>query len=440
MPKKLTLADFIAKSVAVHGSRYDYSRAVYEGTSERITIICEIHGEFEQVAMTHLVGHGCPFCRGFIRTRDRFIAKSREIHGTMYGYDNVVFTTVMVNVRITCYAHGDFSQLASSHLAGSGCPTCKGYIRTKERFIILARKTHGDIYDYDNTIFVSGQKVISVTCQKHGAFDTRISDFLRGVGCSRCRGFLRPENELIEMFRGVHGSRYDYSKITDTRTKSKIPVGCPKHGDFMILVGNHLNGAGCQKCGVERRDGPTAPHSTDTFIAKARQMHGTRYDYSQTVYARAMEKVCIICDKHGVFTQVACAHLGGKGCKQCHHVVSKGESDWLDCIGVLERQKTLRIGMPEEIIYADGYESNSKTIYEYHGDYWHGNPLMFSENAINKHTKTTFGELYRRTVAREQRLRESGYVVVVMWERTWKQQSRKKSCLKIVSDNAPWSG
>ncbi len=33
---------------------------------------------------------------------------------------------------------------------------------------------------------------------------------------------------------------------------------------------------------------------------------------------------------------------------------------------------------------ADGYCSETNTIYEFHGDYWHGNPSKFSPTDINE--------------------------------------------------------
>ena len=69
----------------------------------------------------------------------------------------------------------------------------------------------------------------------------------------------------------------------------------------------------------------------------------------------------------------------------------------------------------------DGYCKEINTIYEYHGDYWHGNPKIYSCDTINKITKTTMGELYKKTVERERKIKELGYNLVVMWEIDWKQ-------------------
>lgn len=58
--------DFIEKCIDVHKNQYDYSKSIYTKMKNNIIIICKIHGEFEQRARSHVVGHGCEKC-GLIR-------------------------------------------------------------------------------------------------------------------------------------------------------------------------------------------------------------------------------------------------------------------------------------------------------------------------------------------------------------------------------------
>lgn len=54
--------DFIKSAINTHGDRYDYSKAKYTKFSDKITITCKIHGDFEQHAGSHLRGANCPKC------------------------------------------------------------------------------------------------------------------------------------------------------------------------------------------------------------------------------------------------------------------------------------------------------------------------------------------------------------------------------------------
>ena len=56
---------------------------------------------------------------------------------------------------------------------------------------------------------------------------------------------------------------------------------------------------------------------TEEFIEKARQVHGNKYDYSQTEYINTRTPVKIICPEHGFFEQRPKDHLLGHGCIKC---------------------------------------------------------------------------------------------------------------------------
>ena len=58
--------------------------------------------------------------------------------------------------------------------------------------------------------------------------------------------------------------------------------------------------------------------TTEEFIAKAKAVHGDRYDYSKVEYVDNQTKVCIICKEHGEFEQSPKKHLAGHGCIKCH--------------------------------------------------------------------------------------------------------------------------
>ena len=60
--KRKTTEQFIAEARAVHGDKYDYSKVEYVGAHNRVIIICPIHGEFEQIAQSHVNGFGCRAC------------------------------------------------------------------------------------------------------------------------------------------------------------------------------------------------------------------------------------------------------------------------------------------------------------------------------------------------------------------------------------------
>ena len=120
-------------------------------------------------------------------------------------------------------------------------------------------------------------------------------------------------NKAIAKFGKVFTYRFtDYNGV-DT----PIEIYCPTHGNFTQTPYKHLKSTkGCPKCS-RKAAALNKTCSTKDFIAKAKKIHGNKYDYSSTVYTAAKEKLTIICPDHGTFEQLASGHLSGYGCKHC---------------------------------------------------------------------------------------------------------------------------
>lgn len=63
-------------------------------------------------------------------------------------------------------------------------------------------------------------------------------------------------------------------------------------------------------------------YCTETFIEKAKSIHGDKYDYSKVVYTNYNDKICIICPKHGEFYIEPIKHISKgrtnqRGCPLC---------------------------------------------------------------------------------------------------------------------------
>ena len=68
---RMTTEEFIQKSRAIHGNKYDYSNVEYTHNNVEVCIICPEHGEFLQKPRLHLSGCGCPICTGTARRTSR---------------------------------------------------------------------------------------------------------------------------------------------------------------------------------------------------------------------------------------------------------------------------------------------------------------------------------------------------------------------------------
>lgn len=67
----------------------------------------------------------------------------------------------------------------------------------------------------------------------------------------------------------------------------------------------------------------------EEFIARAKEIHGDRYDYSRIEYVNAHTYVTIGCKKHGFFEQEPTNHIfNGRGCPICSHGGEAEERFW----------------------------------------------------------------------------------------------------------------
>lgn len=267
--KKLTQEEFIQRCRSVHGDTYDYSRLVYTLSTAKITIICKVHGPFEQVANCHTSGkQGCPACGATKPTdkarsnTDTFVAKAKAIHGDRLNFEKTVYgANNKEKVVVTCPTHGDFSIKPNSILNGQGCSICGkqrgGAARRKDQtqFLAAAANVHGDRYDYSLVEYVNSFTPVKIVCKLHGAFEQKPAYHINSkAGCPKC-GVTRANDaklitfeEFVRQARAVHGDSYEYPEQVLTGTKGDVRIICREHGEFTQRPNNHTNGAGCPKC------------------------------------------------------------------------------------------------------------------------------------------------------------------------------------------------
>jgi len=120
---KSTSKEFIKKSHEIYGDKYDYSSVDYKTTFTNV-IISDEFGKCSVRPYAFLKGCGLTI-RSAINKTDYFIKKSRKIHSDKYNYSKVDYKTNFTNVTIICPIHGEFEQSPNRHTnQESGCPLC----------------------------------------------------------------------------------------------------------------------------------------------------------------------------------------------------------------------------------------------------------------------------------------------------------------------------
>ena len=200
MTKKLTLDEFIKKAQKKHNNLYSYEFVDnYENTYSSIKILCSIHGIFEQKVVAHLRGQGCWFCGVEKRSKTQklkeedVLNKIKDIFGESLDYSEFIYHRFDKKSIFICKEHGKFEKHICHILNGQGCPKCghkRAGIKPKysfDDFLIMAKKIHGDKYDYSLSEYSCVSEKIKIICDRHGEFwQTPQHHVYRGNGCQFC--------------------------------------------------------------------------------------------------------------------------------------------------------------------------------------------------------------------------------------------------------------
>ena len=447
---------FVKEASELHNNKYDYSKSNYMSAKENIIIICPIHGDFEQSPNSHLRGGGCKKCAND-KTKDRmsihwniYEADLHKIHENKYDYSKVIWKGVDINIIVVCPIHGDFEIRPSSHKTKKrGCQKCskETYIQYNKldtcNFIEKSIKIWGNEYDYSIAKYVGSNDKVKIICNKHGEFEQLPANHYK-YGCPSCgREKNVRNNELKEQCKKqfemksniVHNNFYDYTKSIYINVVTKIIVICKEHGEFWVSPNNHLRGKGCPECGkIKCANSKIKPY--EEFYKEFIKIHGSKYDYSFVEWKGSSSSISVMCDKHGLFDILPYMHKKGKECHKCSNRYSKISIQWLS---YMEIKYSIKINhaenkgeyiIPNSKYKADGYSEITNTIFEFHGDFWHGNPKIYDKNKTNPSIGSTFGELYEKTILKSNFIKDNGYNLIEIWENDWKKFIKSVSVIQ----------
>jgi hypothetical protein len=290
-------------------------------------------------------------------------------------------------------------------------------------WIDKSRLRHGSRYDYSRAVYTGVSKKVEIVCPEHGSFWQTPGNHYSGKGCKICGQVSAREkqkmdvDEFIEKSKRIHGDYYAYSLVDYTNAKTLVMIICPTHGVFEQTPDAHLQGKSCLQCSYDVRGMNKRSTLTD-YLRKFNTEHGSRYDYSNSRYETNTTPISIGCSIHGEFFQIPTVHAAGMGCPKCSRFDAKKANSWLDKLKVPNdcAHREVRGLVKSRRYTVDGYDPATKTVYEFHGDYWHGNPKIYDGCAVNTVVGKTFGQLYEATLEKRSIFETEGYQWIEIWE------------------------
>jgi len=288
-------------------------------------------------------------------------------------------------------------------------------------------------------------------CLLRHHFETTPFNILHGFGCNRC-GSKEAGNKNRKSHDNFLTKLSDRNIRTPDRPVTLAPnqtyKGTYEELTFICKDGHYwsaipktvLRGSYCPEC---KSKTVAASHRYDTIIFKGKlQERNTQLPNKNTIllenqdYIGFRDQLSFSCDRGHIWKTTPDNILNGKsGCPTCsQRGFSYKALDWLSQFPNIQHIKNGgEYIIPGTRYRVDGFDSSTNTIYEFYGDYWHGNPSIHHKDDINEKANITFGELYERMIAREKQLRELGYNIVTIWESEFIAQKHNREFYNFVS-------
>lgn len=445
MAIKKTQQDFDLE-VKIINERGIYSfptNQIYQGTHHSYGWKCE-HGHTWPASLVRIKqGHGCPTCGSNITASknsvpvERFLDHLHKRNSTLPSISYVSgFVGMTKKALFKCDVCGhSWDTLPKSLIRGSGCPECKRinninlHTYSHDEF---TEKLHSRNLISNNKIYiVPGQTYggirskLTFTCEHNHTWSAVPEGILNNTaGCPHCAGVVK------------RGTTAAFSEITQ---KWPLLTITSQHGDQLgrreyievMCENNHqwdttyerlISGHYCPHCNGN------AKYNQQTFVQKIQNVSPTITVLGQFQQTHIPVDVkCNVCNHE--WKPRPYNLIQGYGCPQCskNNKFSKKALIWLRYLELhlgIKLNHAKRYGefrIPGTNYRVDGYDPISKTVYEFYGDYWHGNPNMYDPDQYNQHLNKSYKHLYQSTMSRERTLVELGYNVVSVWESDFDQ-------------------
>lgn len=253
--------------------------------------------------------------------------------------------------------------------------------------------------------FISIKHKLKIRCDKQHVYEATFAVFRKGHRCPECAGLRQyTYNEIKEIFESIG---YVLLSKTYKNNKQKLKFICNKGHTGAIMLNSVLQGHGCWRCAQEDK-AVSLESVKETFSSVGLEL--LSQDYSNC--RQQLKYICKKCGHIGAKTYNAAQQ--GHGCIKCGSgPVSVISIEWLSGYG---DNVLMEYTLKDLKFRVDGFDPKTNTVYEFLGDFWHGNPDIYDPVDINPINKKTYGKLYKETIERLEKIKDARYNLIYIWE------------------------
>lgn len=244
---------------------------------------------------------------------------------------------------------------------------------------------------------------LEVMCPKGHVYITRWSNFFsKGNRCKKCTSC-----GIDFVIASLKKEGYTTLSTSYKNQYSKIKYRCPLGHTAITTWNNWRQGCRCPECLKES--------FSNIYIYFLE--HGYTITSLEEEYTNSKFKFVYTCPRGHTSSMNWDNFKAGYRCPFCSvGNVSLVSQKWLDQQGILFVYREYKIRAGSRFFRVYGYDPKTNIVYEFLGDYWHGNPSVYNPDLINKHTGKKFSLLYEEWLEKKRLLENLGYTVIYIWE------------------------
>lgn len=335
-----------------------------------------------------------------------------------------------------------YQSRVNARTSGNGCPFCQGLRVNHTNSLEALRPDIAKEWCVTKNLLTPAQVTIGSDkkfwwiCRKNSrhVWEASVSSRCNGHNCAICAGKVVIYETSLQHTHPKLSQEWDVDKnilkpcdVTAGSTK-RVWWTCLQlgHPSWESDVNSRRRGQGCPKCALGHSDthnlGVLYP---DLVMQWSPRNECTIFDISPN----HNQKVWWHCHFGHEWLSEPYVRVRGSLCPTCSkHQYSHAAIKWLaevrekegltiqDAEHGGEFRVTLTNGKKTKV---DGFCPDTNTVYEYHGNFFHGNLSIYKPEYVNPKCNKTMLQLLTDTLARECMIREAGYSLVVKWETDW---------------------
>jgi len=409
------------------------------GSSKKVWWKCKNnHSWFAPIDKRISRGDGCPYCSGQrVCLENSLLVKAHNL-AKEWSKKNIIKTneiTAKSNKKVwwKCKCGYEWKNSPNSR-TNHGCPCCSGKIVNDINNLKIRNPELLCEWDYNKNIILpsmihskSNKKVWWKCKNNHSWYSPLCNRTCREDGCPYCSNKKVCIDNCLFTINPDLVLEWDYIKNSITPhdvtpySSKKIWWKCKNNHSWKTSVSHRSFGTNCPYCSNKKVCIDNCLFTINPDLALEwdfKKNSITPYD----VTPHSSKKVWWKCKNNHSWFATVNSRSQIAGCPVCvkHLNSSKKCNLWLDRLNIDLSNREICIIINKKKFYVDALIEN--IVYEFYGDFWHGNPKIYSKNEINPINKKTYGTLYENTIKRENLIKTAGYKIVFIWENDFDEQ------------------